>query len=156
MNLEHTGITTERVEKARLKASSPPRTLLAGVGAGARHLPRTSWLAPPQMESRLQMEVLEEVRRYGGQLLLSKETDDGQVVDVWEAVEPEAVQTPHEVFLALKNEGFDVDVVRVPVTDEKARRPPVGSAAAPAAQSRSAAGATERLCALAGAQGEGL
>ena len=30
------------------------------------------------MESRLQMEVLAEVKRYNGQLMLSKETDDGQ------------------------------------------------------------------------------
>ena len=42
------------------------------------------------------------------------------MVDVWESVEPAAVQTPHQVFLALKEEGFDVSTVRVPVTDEKA------------------------------------
>ena len=89
MNLEHSGISRERVES---------------------------------MEARLCADVRAEAEQYGGRVLVSRETDDGQVVDVWETLRdgPDAVQTPRAVFEALKADGFAVEMMRVPVTDEKA------------------------------------
>lgn len=43
-----------------------------------------------------------------------------QVMDEWEAVTEADVQTPSELFAELADDGYAVDYVRVPVTDEKA------------------------------------
>ena len=72
-----------------------------------------------QMESRLREDVLLEAARYDGRVLVSKELDDGQVVDAWEVVH--TVQTPLEVYAAFCAEGYSLSYVRIPITDEKAR-----------------------------------
>lgn len=72
------------------------------------------------MENRLKKDVLAEATRYGNRVLVNKETDDGKVEDVWESVGEGSVLTPKQVFERLKAEGFDVEAIRVPVTDEKA------------------------------------
>jgi uncharacterized protein (UPF0128 family) len=72
------------------------------------------------MEVRLREDVLAEEALYDGRVLVSRELEDGQLVDVWEKVI--SVQTPREVYGALVAEGYPLRYVRVPVTDEKARR----------------------------------
>jgi hypothetical protein len=51
--------------------------------------------------------------------MVSDELPDGQMVDQWEAISPDSVQTPLEVYQHLQQEGYPVDYERVPVTDEK-------------------------------------
>eukprot|EP00803_Ostreobium_quekettii_P003854 evm.model.scf_787.5 EVM.evm.TU.scf_787.5 scf_787:45503-61553(+) len=72
------------------------------------------------MEERMKEDVLQEAARYGGQVLLAGETDDYQVVQFWEDVDKDSVQTPHDVFARVAADGCDVDYLRVPLTDEKA------------------------------------
>lgn len=74
-----------------------------------------------QMEARLREDVLDEAHQYGGSVLVSKEMDDGQVVDTWTPVE--SVQTPAEVYARLQDEGYQISYVRVPITDEKVCQP---------------------------------
>jgi hypothetical protein len=94
------------------------------------------------MEQRLKDDVLAEAARYGGRILVQRESAPsstasaggalpstqpsgrGEVVDCWEAVSgPHAVQTPAEVYAALAEEGLGVRYVRVPVTDGRAPSP---------------------------------
>ena len=72
-----------------------------------------------QMEVRLREDVLAEAEQYHGRVLVSKELDDGQVIDSWEPVH--TVQTPAEVYAALVVEGYQLSYVRIPITDEKVR-----------------------------------
>ena len=41
------------------------------------------------------------------------------MVDQWEPISENSVQTPLEVYEELKGEGYLVDYERVPITDEK-------------------------------------
>lgn len=43
-----------------------------------------------------------------------------QVIEAWEPVTEADVQTPLEAYAELKQDGYDVDYLRVPITDEKA------------------------------------
>ncbi|KAK9804170.1 hypothetical protein WJX73_008272 [Symbiochloris irregularis] len=72
------------------------------------------------MERRLKQDVLKEAELYGNQVLVADESDDFQVVERWEPVTEVDVQTPLEVYHELKDDGYDIDYLRVPVTDEKA------------------------------------
>ncbi|CAI5507986.1 unnamed protein product [Closterium sp. Naga37s-1] len=72
-----------------------------------------------QMEARLKKDVLREAGRYSNKIMVSDELPDGQMVDQWEPVGPDSVQTPLEVYQDLQRQGYNVDYERVPVTDEK-------------------------------------
>eukprot|EP00252_Welwitschia_mirabilis_P018623 TRINITY_DN4136_c0_g2_i1.p1 TRINITY_DN4136_c0_g2~~TRINITY_DN4136_c0_g2_i1.p1 ORF type:complete len:1265 (-),score=281.07 TRINITY_DN4136_c0_g2_i1:516-4310(-) len=72
-----------------------------------------------QMEARLKEDILNEAARYGNKILVTDELPDGQMVDQWEPINESSVQTPLEVYEALKDEGYLVDYERVPITDEK-------------------------------------
>ncbi|KAI8371352.1 inositol hexakisphosphate-domain-containing protein [Radiomyces spectabilis] len=94
-NLETTGIARERVE---------------------------------DMEERMRRDALEEIKCYDGRMLLHDEelTNDGYVlVPVWETVPSECVETPSQVFQSIVDEGYQVDYLRVPITDEQAPIPDV-------------------------------
>ena len=74
-----------------------------------------------EMEARLKQDVLEEAKNYSNQILVADEDDQFQVLEHWEPVSEADVQTPLEVYEELASEsGFDVDYLRVPITDEKA------------------------------------
>ncbi|KAG6550760.1 hypothetical protein Mapa_007664 [Marchantia paleacea] len=73
-----------------------------------------------QMEARLKEDILREAERYNGAIMVNHETDDGQIFDAWEPVNPDAVMTPLEVYKCLEAEGFPVEYARVPITDGKA------------------------------------
>ncbi|PSC67685.1 paladin isoform X1 [Micractinium conductrix] len=75
------------------------------------------------MEARLKADVLQEAAQYGSQVLVAHEDDQFQVVEEWEPVTEADVQTPLEVYQELVADGYDVDYLRVPVTDEKAPKP---------------------------------
>lgn len=72
------------------------------------------------MEARLKQDVLKEAGKYGKNILVAHENDDMQVIEVWEPVTESDVQTPLEVYAELIADGYDVDYLRVPVTDEQA------------------------------------
>ncbi|GAB4814185.1 hypothetical protein N2152v2_001231 [Parachlorella kessleri] len=72
------------------------------------------------MEARLKQDVLQEAAQYGHAIMVAHEDDQFQVVEQWEAVTEVDVQTPLEVYQELLEDGYDVDYLRVPVTDEKA------------------------------------
>jgi len=72
------------------------------------------------MEARLKEDVLAEAALYGNAIMVSGETDGGDLVELWEAVTPVDVQTPREVFEELQEDGYCVNYLRIPVTDERA------------------------------------
>ncbi|KAJ7977775.1 Paladin [Quillaja saponaria] len=73
-----------------------------------------------KMEGRLKEDILREAELYGGAIMVIHETDDGQIFDAWEHVDPGAIQTPLEVFKSLEADGFPIKYARVPITDGKA------------------------------------
>jgi hypothetical protein len=72
-----------------------------------------------QMEDRLKEDVLQEATRYAKKIMVSDELPDGQMIDQWEPVGPNSIQTPFEVYESLQAEGYSVDYERIPITDEK-------------------------------------
>ena len=73
-----------------------------------------------EMEDRLKQDVLNEAMLYDGSILVAHEDDQFQVVEDWEPVTEVDVQTPLEVYEELTRDGFNVEYLRVPITDEKA------------------------------------
>ncbi|KAF7818056.1 paladin-like isoform X1 [Senna tora] len=73
-----------------------------------------------KMEARLKEDILREAKHYDSSVLVSHETDDGQIFDAWEHFTSHAVQTPLEVFKSLEADGFPIKYARVPITDGKA------------------------------------
>ena len=71
------------------------------------------------LEERLKHDVLHELERYRA-VLVTRELTDGQLVDVWVDVAPEAVKTPREIYDQLAAEGFNVRYLRVPITHTRA------------------------------------
>ncbi|XP_041022066.1 paladin isoform X2 [Juglans microcarpa x Juglans regia] len=73
-----------------------------------------------RMEARLKEDILREAEHYGGAIMVIHETNDGQIIDAWEHVNFDAIQTPLEVFKSLEADGFPIKYARVPITDGKA------------------------------------
>ncbi|KAJ1570068.1 hypothetical protein HK096_003163 [Nowakowskiella sp. JEL0078] len=81
-----------------------------------------------EMETRMKMDIVAELQLYNGRILLHEEEVNGNnfsIVPVWETVREEDVQTPKEVFQSIKDEGYRVDYLRIPITDEQAPIPDV-------------------------------
>ncbi|KAI7898613.1 inositol hexakisphosphate-domain-containing protein [Cokeromyces recurvatus] len=95
-NLESTGIITERVEL---------------------------------MEDRMKLDALNEWKEYEGRLLLhdEKPNDKGEykLMGMWETINREDIETPKETFQSIIDEGYQVDYLRIPITDEQAPIPDV-------------------------------
>ncbi|OZJ03826.1 hypothetical protein BZG36_03823 [Bifiguratus adelaidae] len=95
-NLETTGIARERVES---------------------------------MENRMKGDVLNELRKYQGRILLHDEevVEKGgyAIVPVWETVQACDVETPKDIFDSMIEEGYRVDYLRIPITDEQSPIPDV-------------------------------
>ncbi|KAL1914564.1 uncharacterized protein VTP21DRAFT_8189 [Calcarisporiella thermophila] len=79
------------------------------------------------MEVRMKEDVLNEIKKYGGRVLLHDEELLPQggfsVIPVWETVLERDVQTPAEVFSEFIAEGYRVSYARIPITDEQAPIP---------------------------------
>ncbi|KAI8356155.1 inositol hexakisphosphate-domain-containing protein [Blakeslea trispora] len=95
-NLESTGITTDRVEG---------------------------------IEERMKLEAKNECKEYEGRLLLhdekANERGEFDLVGMWETVNLDEIETPKEAFQSIINEGYQVDYLRIPITDEQAPIPDV-------------------------------
>lgn len=68
----------------------------------------------------MKQDILEEARQFNNSILVMHENVDMTLYDHWEPVTPADVQTPQEVYAELKADGYEVDYIRIPVTDEKA------------------------------------
>ncbi|KAI8336649.1 inositol hexakisphosphate-domain-containing protein [Chlamydoabsidia padenii] len=81
------------------------------------------------METRMKMDALEEQQEYGGRLLLhDEEVDDNggfNLKAIWETAPSQNIETPSEVFQSIVDEGYQVDYLRIPITDEQAPIPDV-------------------------------
>eukprot|EP01029_Cantina_marsupialis_P007753 TRINITY_DN1879_c1_g3_i2.p1 TRINITY_DN1879_c1_g3~~TRINITY_DN1879_c1_g3_i2.p1 ORF type:complete len:1139 (-),score=419.55 TRINITY_DN1879_c1_g3_i2:173-3589(-) len=73
-----------------------------------------------EMEQRFKEDVLNEISNTGGYLLLHEETNEGDVVPVWEMVSGDSVRTPADVYANARRRGFNIKYVRIPITDEQA------------------------------------
>lgn len=76
------------------------------------------------MEARLKEDIISEVTRTGGRMLLHREEysptlSQSSIVGYWENIFTEDVKTPAEVYAALKEEGYDVTYRRIPLTRER-------------------------------------
>lgn len=76
------------------------------------------------MESRLKEDIISEVTRSCGRMLLHREEysptlNQSSVVGYWENIFIEDVKTPAEVYASLKDEGYDVIYRRIPLTRER-------------------------------------
>jgi hypothetical protein len=70
-----------------------------------------------QMEDRLAQDILAEIEKWNGMILVHGEVNK-TVVPYWAAVSK--VQTPKQVFQELRDLGFQVDYERIPITPEQA------------------------------------
>lgn len=73
-----------------------------------------------EMEVRLKADILTEAVRFNSRILVLHENEDLSLFDHWEPVSSADVQTPQEVYNELNAEGYEVNYIRVPITDEKA------------------------------------
>ncbi|XP_010515498.1 PREDICTED: paladin-like isoform X2 [Camelina sativa] len=71
------------------------------------------------MEAHLKEDILMESSRCGNKILVTDELPDGQMLDQWEPVSPDSLNTLLEVYHELQAEGYLVHYERLPVTDEK-------------------------------------
>ncbi|KAI9082651.1 hypothetical protein K1719_035520 [Acacia pycnantha] len=76
------------------------------------------------MEARLKEDIIAEVRKSGGRMLLHREeynpsTNQSGVVGYWENISVDDVKTPAEVYSSLKNDGYDIVYRRIPLTRER-------------------------------------
>ncbi|SGZ32317.1 BQ5605_C040g11854 [Microbotryum silenes-dioicae] len=75
------------------------------------------------MEVALQLDLRKEAEENDGKILLHDEVPENGnfiVTAVWESVHHNDILTPKEVFALMRQEGFQVDYERLPVTDEQA------------------------------------
>lgn len=72
------------------------------------------------LEERLKGDVLHELREFGS-VLVTRESSDGQLFDVWLSPNPEDVKTPREVYTMLATFHGDMRYLRIPITHN---RPP--------------------------------
>ena len=83
------------------------------------------------MEQALKEDVLKELRKYDGRLLLHDEIELSggryEIVPQWFPVRDQDVLTPRDVYESIQREGYRVDYARIPVTDEQAPVPAVFS-----------------------------
>jgi len=73
-----------------------------------------------QLEERLKGDVLRELQDFGS-VLVTRESTDGQLFDVWLSPSPGDVMTPREVYTMLATSHGDMRYRRIPITHN---RPP--------------------------------
>jgi predicted nucleic acid-binding protein len=71
------------------------------------------------MENRLKLEILQESKKYHGNIIIHDETADGLVEPNWESINETSVQTSIDVFNEIKKEFKNVSYFRVTTTPEK-------------------------------------
>lgn len=76
------------------------------------------------MEARLKEDILSEIRRSGGRMLLHREEynpalNQSSVIGYLENIFADDVKTPAEVYASLKDEGYNITYRRIPLTRER-------------------------------------
>lgn len=73
------------------------------------------------LEERLKDDVIAELGKFGGKLLLHTETTDGTVVPVWEEVRSEEVEVIRDIMQQREDLGNNIRLYyrRIPITAEK-------------------------------------
>ncbi|KAF9620478.1 hypothetical protein IFM89_013095 [Coptis chinensis] len=80
------------------------------------------------MESRLKEDILAEVTKSGGRMLLHREEynpalNQISVIGYWENILADDVKTPAEVYAGLKDEHYNIEYRRIPLTREREALP---------------------------------
>ncbi|KAJ6803183.1 paladin [Iris pallida] len=76
------------------------------------------------MEVRLKEDIFAEVTQSGGRILLHREefnpdSNHSTVIGYWENISLNDIKTPAEVYAALRDEGYNVEYRRIPLTRER-------------------------------------
>lgn len=76
------------------------------------------------MELRLKEDIYAEIKQSGGRLLLHREEfnpslNRSSIISYWENISLDDVKTPAEVYAALKDQGFNIEYKRIPLTRER-------------------------------------
>jgi hypothetical protein len=71
------------------------------------------------MENRLKLEILQESKKYLGNIIIHDETVDGLVEPNWESINETSIQTSIDVFNEITKEFKNVSYARVTTTPEK-------------------------------------
>ncbi|KAL0572602.1 hypothetical protein V5O48_009363 [Marasmius crinis-equi] len=79
------------------------------------------------MERSFKKDVLHELRRGQGRMLLHDEVEERpgvfSIIPIWETVKEEDILTPSDVFELMAKEGYKINYGRVAITDEQAPLP---------------------------------
>lgn len=79
-----------------------------------------------RMETALKQDVLQEIQRGDGRLLLHDEvqTKPGvfEVIPIWETVKADEVMTPREMYEGVIDEQYHVDYLRVAIVSTETNR----------------------------------
>jgi hypothetical protein len=71
------------------------------------------------MEKAFKKDVLREVRKMGGRVLLHDEVEERpgvfSIIPLWERVTEEEIMTPRDVFELMRREGYKVDYDRIAI-----------------------------------------
>lgn len=125
MNITHKVVVTDLREEAVVYIKGTPFVLreLDQPVDTLKHVGITGPLVE-HMEARMKEDVMAEVTESGGQMLLHREefnpaTGQSSVIGYWENISPDDVQTPTEVYVALKAEGYTIEYKRIPFTRER-------------------------------------
>uniref|UniRef100_A0A0W0FRV3 Metal ion binding oxidoreductase n=1 Tax=Moniliophthora roreri TaxID=221103 RepID=A0A0W0FRV3_MONRR len=94
-------------------ASQPRRTL--SISDRAENL--------EAIEMRLKNDILQEATRYGGLVLthneIASDSGEGAILPTWTAVDTNNVKTSRELWTHMKNEGWNVDYYRIPISPDR-------------------------------------
>ncbi|PKI35598.1 hypothetical protein CRG98_044052 [Punica granatum] len=76
------------------------------------------------LEARLKEDILAEVRKGSGRMLLHREeyspaSHQSSVIGYWENIYAKDVMTPAEVYASLKDKGYNITYQRIPLTRER-------------------------------------
>ncbi|KAI7904707.1 inositol hexakisphosphate-domain-containing protein [Cokeromyces recurvatus] len=77
------------------------------------------------MEDRMKLDIIQELNEYKGRILLHDEDNEFNLLPMWETVPEHLVETPSQVFESIRSEGYQVNYMRIPITDEQAPIPDV-------------------------------
>ncbi|TIC33606.1 hypothetical protein E3Q10_00674 [Wallemia mellicola] len=70
------------------------------------------------IEERLKADVLSESRKYGDLIMTHEENAEGEIIPTWLAVDASNVLTQRELWHSFKNNGYNLDYHRIPISPE--------------------------------------
>ncbi|KAJ1307486.1 hypothetical protein OPQ81_001585 [Rhizoctonia solani] len=72
------------------------------------------------IEDRLKADILTEAQRFGGLVLTHVEADNESLIPTWTSVDANSVKTSREVWEEAREEGWNVEYHRIPITPDRA------------------------------------